>query len=155
MSHAEQFKIAHKEIFPICQRLQRERGFSGVNPEHVNQILPHYKDHVLAAVAYADGEFSWGDIVERLVDTSWQLWITPKSCCITKIREQAQYDECVLLYAGGDMDDMKACIEGIMEWARVNGCERLRIEGRKGWGEVFADLGAQLKYHVYSIDLGD
>lgn len=150
-----QIEIAHKEIFPICQRLQRERGFSGVNPDHVTQVLPHYKTHILAAAERADGEFVWGDIVKRLEDNAWQMWITPKSCCITKIREQPQYDECVILYAGGDMDDMKACIEGIVEWAFVNGCKKLRIEGRKGWGKVFADLGAQLKYHVYSIDLGD
>ena len=100
MSQFEQFEIAHKEIFPTCQRLQRERGFSGVNPDHVTQVLPKYKAHILAAVEYADGEFSWGDIVERLLAASWQLWVTPRSCAITKIREQAQYDECVLLYAG-------------------------------------------------------
>ncbi len=150
-----QLEIAHKEIFPTCERLQRERGFAGVNPEHIHHILPHYKAHILAAADRADGEFAWGDIVEKLEGGEWQMWITPRSCCITRVWSQAQFDECVLLYAGGELEDIKASIPGIMEWAKVNGCEKMRLEGRKGWGRVFADLGARLKYHVYSIDLGE
>ncbi len=150
-----QVETVSDELFPICARLEQERGFSGVPAPYVHQVLPYYKHHILAAAARSDGEFAWGDIVERLQDASWQLWITEKSCCITKIREQAQFEECVLLYAGGEIEDIRACLPGIMEWARVLGCEKLRIEGRKGWGKALADFGIELKYHVYSIDLKD
>ncbi len=150
-----QLEIAHKEVFPVCQELQKRIGFSGVNPDHIHTVLPLYKRHILNAVEQSDGEFAWGDIVERLDDARWQMWITPRSCLITSIREMGQYSVCTLIYMGGTLDDAQECLAGVAEWARVNGCEKMHIEGRKGWGRVFADFGARLKYHVYSFDLGD
>lgn len=143
------------EQFPICNELQRRLGFGGIGREDVHHVLPGYKSRLMEAVEQSDGEFSWADIVEKLQSGLWQLWITPKSALVTCIRDQGQMTLCVLVYMGGVLQEVEACLPGIMEWARVNGCQKLHIEGRKGWGRALEEFGAELRYHVYSIDLED
>lgn len=143
----------HMQSFPICARLQEEHGFSGVLAEHVPGILPAYKEVLSGAIERWGGEFIWEDIVEKLCAQEWQLWITPNSCLITGVRPQGRFDICALICYGGNLDDVMACLPGVMEWAASVGCRRIVVEGRKGWGRALAEFGAELKYYVYTIDL--
>lgn len=138
--------------FPICERLQQERQFGGVLPKYVLEILPHYKDWIMAAAEQGHGD--WGKIVERLETGDYQLWITPSSALVTCLRIEGAQNVCVLLHMGGSLEDARECLPGIMEWARANGCVELVIEGRKGWQRALADFNPKLRYCVYAIGLG-
>jgi hypothetical protein len=139
--------------FPICEALQDRLGFSGVASDHVPDVLPAYKSILMNAVDRSDGENAWPDLVEQLCEGYWQLWVTPHSAAITTIREQGQFNVCVIIYAGGVLKDIIECVPGVMEWARAMGCQKMHIEGRKGWGPALKEFGAELRYHVYSVEL--
>lgn len=141
------------ESFPVCRDLQARIGFGGVPAEHVLDVLPGYKDMLMKAVDRSDGENTWPDIVSQLREGWWQLWVTPNSAAITVIREHGQFGVCVVIYMGGVLKDAQECLPGVAEWARVMGCQKMHIEGRKGWGPALKEFGAELKYHVYSVDL--
>ncbi len=43
--------------------------------------------------------------------------------------------------AGGDLDEILAMRPGVEAWARGRGCERVTINGRRGWTRVLGRYG--------------
>ena len=64
-----------------------------------------------------------------------------KACGLAEIQERTDGKVCVIRQMGGKaMRDWLTTIETIKEFGRLNGCNRVEFEGRKGWGRVVPDV---------------
>jgi hypothetical protein len=57
----------------------------------------------------------------------------------------------VLLAAGRNLNQWKAFMGRLEEWARAEGCSAIEIIGRPGWGRVYPDY--ELIEHTFSKEL--
>lgn len=82
-------------------------------------------------------------ILWRLVEGSLQLWTYGnQAVLVTSLID----DYCLLLCCSGDnMTKWLHCLERIEGWAKSEGCESMRIHGRRGWSRV-------LGYKIEGID---
>lgn len=78
----------------------------------------HRKEHVLA----------------RILAGKAQLWTEDDAACVTTVEK---YDTGLLeVYgwlAGGNLKTVQQIVARIEAWAKANGINRARIEGRRGW----------------------
>lgn len=78
----------------------------------------HHKEHLLA----------------RIFAGKAQLWTEEDGACVTTIEK---YDTGLLeVYgwlAGGELEAVQRIVARIEKWAKANGINRARIEGRRGW----------------------
>ena len=81
--------------------------------------------------------FTLEQIREGLLTSNFQLWVWQKheilAVLVTAVIDKA----CVLLCsAGTEMREWSQHIDLVEDWAKSNGCERIRVQGRKGWSRV-------------------
>ena len=114
-----------------------------INPEHVKLVWPaasHFIKRVYER-GVADDDFE--DIEAKLFDGSSLLWLyldtVVKAACVTELVFSGRKKLCIVLAAGADECDWNAAIKPIEEYAKEEGCEAVRMYGRKGWRRIFKD----------------
>jgi len=58
------------------------------------------------------------------------------SLVITELLEDPAGRYCMIWLAEGEIRSLLELHEKILEWARAEGCNRVRVGGRRGWGRV-------------------
>lgn len=108
-----------------------------IDPQMVGRVWFRVRGMIAAALARGTGETSIEEIEQDLTVGLALLWIgfdqennQIVSAGITQIGDGL----CTLVAYGGRREDH--LLETIEDYARANGCERLRILGRKGWIRV-------------------
>jgi hypothetical protein len=72
-----------------------------------------------------------------LRDGLCQRWdASDGSTVITRLRKEPDGEVCVVWLAEGTMEPLLELHERICEWAKEQGCDRMRIVGRDGWLRV-------------------
>lgn len=68
-----------------------------------------------------------------------QLWGNENCALITQILKHPSGLKVLnAIYGGGDMDDLlEEIMPSVMDYAKQIGCEKVTLEGRKGWERVF------------------
>tara|TARA_R110000868_G_scaffold265853_1_gene524736 strand:+ start:4701 stop:5066 length:366 start_codon:yes stop_codon:yes gene_type:complete len=83
-----------------------------------------------------DKEHIWSRIESGFA----QFWALPNSALVTEINTyETGMREIRGWLAAGDMDEIKAFVPKLEDWARMAGCKRAAITGRRGWLRAFAD----------------
>ena len=82
------------------------------------------------------------DIYKGLKSKDMQLWAwSDEAALITTIQNRDDERWCLLLaLGGGNMHIWKMYLPWVEDWARKNGCEELRIYGRRGWASLGFDI---------------
>lgn len=95
-----------------------------------------------AAAAEGPGLENMED-VERQVEAGRLCFFPGESCAaLVEIAHFGGHRVGIIIYAGGDKDELLNKLEPIMaEYARLQGCDRMMIMGRKGWERACAPLG--------------
>jgi hypothetical protein len=85
------------------------------------------------ALQYADGTHDWDDIVAALYSRQMQLWPLERSALVTEIQQFPRKRVLNVFLGGGDLDELRAFVPTVAEFARANGCTALQCSGRRGW----------------------
>jgi hypothetical protein len=112
-------------------------------PDMVGKLWPHVRHYIERATARA-GDLETEDI-ERMLSGGALLWVITdatgfKGALVTRLYEARQKKFCEVIAIGGDgLDEWRHLIAELETFARNEGCQNLRMSGRKGWSRVFPD----------------
>ena len=127
-----------------------------IDPARVAEIWPH----VRGLLKRASEKTGTGDFAqqEREVLTGLQLlWIAwngeaIEAACTTQLVNENGVKICVLVACGGhNRARWLPLLAGIEDYARIEGCTRMQIIGRKGWSRVLD--GYEARYVVLCKEL--
>lgn len=96
-----------------------------------------YEKQITNALEYAAHTYSFDDVCHSVSEGRLQFWPGPNSAIITEILEYPQYRALNYFLAGGVLPELQAMLPGVEEWARLQGCKRAILAGRKGWERTF------------------
>jgi hypothetical protein len=113
-----------------------------VPPLDLNQFGPLAEPWLVEACEH-DGEWDLADLKAGLADGRFLLWVCwdseKKGCVgagvtrisINKRGEKIGHD---VVFAGEDSSKLLPLLDRLEDFFRSQGCTRMRISGRKGWG---------------------
>ena len=109
-----------------------------VEPENIPYVWTALIPFVDRFLAESEGESTAASILQRLCTGQYQCWVAYdyeeiKTVVITKVDEWATYKALHILGATGLHSHCNKMHETIEDFARVAGCDRVTIWGRKGW----------------------
>lgn len=113
------------------------------------------------AIAHSDGIETIEGTVRDLMAKNRQLWVVigeDKSITAVGVTKLQKYDSgikeaAITLLAGDDgkLNDLLDLRSELESWAKIEGCNRFRVYGRKGWAKRMPDY--KLASYVLSKDL--
>ncbi len=123
--------------------------------EELNQIWPVIEPKIAAALEYSWGEMIPNDYGQRICDQTMQLWLIfdvktreTIGLLLTEIVNYPRVRVCnVTLVNGERMDEWFPYLETLEDWARQQGAEQLRWQGREGFIRKLRDFG-YVKYYT-------
>lgn len=75
-------------------------------------------------------------LLDRLLTGASVLWPTARACGVLNLLEYPRAKVCEIWLVGGDLSDIMAQDDALVDWARINGCTRMTMNGRAGWERV-------------------
>lgn len=132
----------------------------GVKSSMVDWYMPDAWDLIEPAAA-RNGLYTRESLHAGLKQGLQQLWLAEQDgravmALITEIAEYPTRRQCdILLIGGNDLARLLPFLETIEAWARVNGCNRMRVEGREGWKRMLSGLGYDLRSVILAKELND
>ena len=114
-----------------------------VDPAKVAEIWPHVSHYIKAACEYGDDTFetTQADVLAG----NALLWLAYEgtkvlAAAASKVWKSPKYKICSVLAVGGhDLSEWKDCLMAIEQYAKLEGCEFIRLSGREGWKRIFTD----------------
>lgn len=112
-----------------------------VDPKRVAEFLPHVRP-LLKAACYRTKLNAFEDIEADILSGKsllWMAWngLTVESAAATVIINSEIGKVCIITVCGGsDMKRWLPLISKIENYAKAEGCKRVRIYGRVGWARV-------------------
>lgn len=88
-----------------------------------------------------NSDYTLDEVHDGLMSGDMQLWAYKpdrvRAALVTKIESNSTGKWCLLLAAGGeDAKEWLPYAESLEDWARSNGCDEMRIYGRRGWARL-------------------
>lgn len=111
--------------------------------EHFERCKPWLVD------ALEGGFYTIDDVMRAIAENRAQFWPGKNAAIVTEVDQISQKRVIRVWLAGGDMDEIIQMSHGIESWARLQGCEEVLIEGRKGWERMLKPQG----YELFSITI--
>src|SRR6266851_8566848 len=115
-----------------------------VDPARVAEIWPHVA-HLIRGAIERGGMGDFGDVARKLMRGEALLWLAwdgarVMAATVTELTAVGAVKTCTILACGGDgfcrFGHLLARLE---DFARAEGCKRMRICGRPGWRRRLAD----------------
>ncbi len=117
-------------------------------PENVEQLWPVAAPMLARAIEYTDGETSIPRVAHEVASLSKQLWFVvprnggpPIASGVTSLKKKD--DGTIIaeieLFSGDNMDTWFDQKEVFEQWARDEGCKKIRIISRRGWAKPLKD----------------
>ena len=105
--------------------------------------------------AAAEGSLRGIAVAERAVfEGRAQLHPGKRCAIVTELDEPAPGMRVVSVWlAGGEMDEIRAMIPGLMAQFRLQGCSKVLVEGRRGWERALKVDGFSLRSVTLEADL--
>ena len=131
-----------------------------VSVNDVELVWPVAQPLLQKAINYNDGDFDSDHVFFRLQQQTMQLFIgyNPKDVIYAAVTEIIPYQKRkslrIVLMGGKDIDswvDTKI----FERFAKVQGCDRIEIVGRKGWIKKLKTRGYQQKHFIVTKELKD
>lgn len=128
-----------------------------IPPEHFDKAPGRCLDDIAAVLEHAHSERDIEHVIAALVAGESQLWVQYSDAgehigtAVTRIIDYECLRVCVIEHCfglSGQAEAYFSSIEEIERWAAYNGCQEVRIIGRKGWRRALADQGYEHRYEV-------
>lgn len=114
-----------------------------VDPKYVQTVWPEVKHFIRAAYDTGIGDDTFEDIERKVLDGDFLVWVAfddqIKAVCITNLIISGRKKLCILTAAAGQDCCWAECIKPIENYARNEGCDAVRLYGRRGWKRIFKD----------------
>ena len=94
-----------------------------------------------AALDRADGEHTFDDIAGGILTGRYVLWPLPSGCMVTEIVTYPRKRVLNVFLGGGNLDEIVAMHDIFEQFGKANGCSRMTVSGRKGWGRALLKHG--------------
>lgn len=136
-----------------------EFALYGVHSDLIDATFPYIRKFLSESTQLSDGAFTPEDILQSLKAREMQLWVVSSqgilTCAvITEIKQFPHQKHLNILFLGGDdMNKWIHLIDDIINRAAKNGCDAVKIYGRKGWEKVLAKFGFKHSHTVLKRDL--
>ena len=116
-------------------------------PEEIHLVWDEVKHPIQRALDHGHTH-TLGDVLEGLITGEMTLWTWGEAALVAEIID----DFCqILTLAGGKLADYFEHLETIEAWAAQQGCNEMRVYGRRGWVKILKDYDEQ--YTVLSKKL--
>jgi len=99
--------------------------------------IEQFRDHIEAALKFADDSHSFEDIKKAVEKGELQFWPGFSSVIITEIVQVPRYRALNLFLAGGNIPELRAMLPELEKFAGQVGADRIILNGRKGWLRSF------------------
>ncbi len=120
-----------------------DRIITGIT--EIDLFWPHFEP-LVARACEVEGEYTAKDVYARCKAKEMQLWVSvykgaPEAVMVSEIMAfPARKVAVIVLMAGENAKIVKRFIPTFMTWARNNGCDTVRIQGREGWKRLLPDF---------------
>jgi len=137
-------------------------GLVQITNPHLEILGPLCRPLLDRVTPLTRGMISTEDVFRLVAEDRYQLWTVVEKhsgnvrCVgVTQINEYPSgMKVCeILLCAGDGMRDWISTLADVEKWARMNGCDRVLVNGRRGWVRMLT--GYEEQYTVLSKPLGD
>lgn len=132
------------------RRLNKIEGIQsmiGVPSSGITEAWPKHVSRIEEALSYGNGEYELTDIFDAVRAGQMQMWATDKSVAVTTLVQYPRRRTCLIVLAGGDLDDLRENLPFVEEWAVWHECDAVEVMGRKGWLRALPDY-EQCQVHV-------
>lgn len=88
------------------------------------------------------------DILDAVLSGKMQLWLSERACVVTSVGDYPRERVLSIMWAAGDLADIKNYLPDLKAWAREKGCQSIEVpNARKGWSKVFGwkETGVRLR----------
>jgi hypothetical protein len=128
---------------------------------HAETVWPLAEPHLRRALLYSDGEFTLEETHGLIRDGRFQLWLAwdggtrrAIGAGVTEIFDYPRKRVCFLVLWASEAPRARWLdgLETVERWAREQGCDGMRLLGRKGWGRVLSGYRPQYTVFVRSFD---
>jgi hypothetical protein len=105
------------------------------------------------ALEYSGGTHTFKDIVDGILNMSFQFWPAPRGCAVTEICVFPQKKVLHIFLAAGEKDQIVDMDESAVRFAKEQGCDAVTIAGRRGWKKVLAHKGYEEYFTTLAKDI--
>jgi hypothetical protein len=110
--------------------------------------------YIQSALDLSNGESDIEDILKMLQEEELGLWIAwsqelkrPVACCTTMIQDYPKKKVCTIVHFGGDTFlEVGNLIPKIQRYAKEQGCQSMRVYGRKAWVKRLTSYGFDYRF---------
>ena len=112
-----------------------------VDPKQIKRVWPHAA-HLIKSAILRTGLSDFKEVEDSILDGDALLWLAWDgerivAAASTTLEKANDRKSCTIVACGGDdMSQWLGLIEQIETFARNEGCQCVRITGRKGWLRV-------------------
>lgn len=89
-----------------------------------------------AALPYCFGNYELSDVRDACLAGQMQLWPGERSAAVTEIHRWPRRTGIHVLFAGGELDELREQSAVILAWAKSKGCDHATVTGREGWARA-------------------
>lgn len=110
---------------------------------------------IKAALEYSGGTHDVDDVEQMVAEGRLQFWPGKAAVVITEIITYPKKKALNFFLAGGDYDELREMEPYIAEFAKLNGCGRIMLHGRRGWDKTFLtkELGYKPEWWVVAKEI--
>jgi len=115
-----------------------------IPPKAVPQFWGLAHDYIAEAIAKVPSEYTEEMLLDACFTGNSQLWLVWSDECgcecavITCVLAHCR--TCIIQACGGrKREHWLGCLDDIERWAKSQGCQRMRLFGRRGWRRVLPD----------------
>lgn len=113
-------------------------------------------DKAVALLEQYGGLYSIEDIVAAIKTGDMQSFSVNDSWIVTRVMDFPQARVLEIVLALGDLEDLEYMYYDVMDFAKVNGAQKVLAHGRMGWQKKAADRGWKtIRRSTYIKDVSD
>lgn len=101
----------------------------------------HFIPGIEKALSYGGDTHTVEDVVQRVLDGKAKLWSEGDALIFAEVRDYPEKRVLQIWMATGELEDVLALHEKVLEWGRAVGCTLAMFTGRLGWQRALRDRG--------------
>lgn len=127
--------------------------------DRLDEFWPFIVEFMEGAAKYTYGRYAAEDIYELIAGGDHELWVTYENddtiigATVTAVYNYPKTRTLAMIFCGGirfaEWKDI--IIPMLQEYARMNGCDRLESNARKGWAKVLKSYGYKQKSVYFEL----
>lgn len=114
-----------------------------------------------SALALAGGEATLADILLMIQQRELDLWIAWDNAelkcvaaCTTMIQSYPRFKSCTIVHFGGTtIKAVDQLLPKIQQWAKQQGCKKIRVYGRKAWVKHLTNHGFNYRFTCVEAEI--